>query len=440
MIMPNISIGSGFPDHLDKLTIDAKYIVVAKCTAGGHSDGQLSWVTLEVTKVIKAPKSDPSPKILRVKGMTSRANRFNFFIGKRFFVFIDANGRADRQGSVTMVEDNGKLSYTLSELICLAPNTDTVKELIEQVRSVLSGEYEKRLIKVIRNRNLKPSTRRKCAIAMARTFPSRAVKLLAFLIEDLCYVQLNDGSAMDICMALARLSPRETALLWFKLCRKQLPHPYVFYYDLTYIVGDKGIQIPKLQDHLSDVIAMYNAWNKTHSGETPAAYLLPIFAKNSCRSKEVQDIVMKTLSQDEVVHVAKVFSSIAILNFPESVPLFWNHLRRLKSKNYEGSNNIPHQFVSAVMVYKGGAGALAAAKASLLRKFPELKGNLSSEAPICMGSGWYFLTKKSRHGTHSIYFVARCHDKTSGPRKIWTYKYVPIRLIGQKQGWNRKKM
>ena len=350
-----------------------------------------------------------------------------------FFVFVDANGRADRQGSATLIEGDGRLSGNVFELICLSPNTTTVKEMITQVQSVLSGNYEKQLIKDIKNKKLKPAIRRQRAIAMVRTFPSKAVEPLKFLIEDLCYVRVDDGSCPDICMALARLSPKDTALLWLKLCRKKLPHPYVFYYELTNILGEKGIQIPGLKEHLSDIVAMYSRWHKAHPGETPAAYLLPVFAKNGCRSHEVRDIVMMTLSQDRIDHVTKVFPSIAVLNFPESVPLFWNHIKILKAKNFEYGNNIPHQFVPGVMVHKGGSGDLGAARMALFSKFPILRDNLSDTPPIALGSGWYFLTKKNAQGNRSICFVAWCHDSTSGPRKAWIYKHVPVQLIGQ--GW-----
>ena len=432
VLIPKNALGSGFPGHLDKYAIEAKYIVVAKCTDLVYEKDHLPSATLEIEQIIKAPKSDSSPTTLRVTGMTSSANRFSFIKGKRFFVFVGANGRADRRGSATMIEGE-RLSGNLFELICLTPDTDTVKELVEQVQSVLSGDYEERLIKEIKNRDLRPATRRQRAISMVRTFPSASVEPLKFLIEDLCYVRVDDGSCSDICMALARLSPKDTALLWLKLCRKKLPHPYVFYYELTNILGEKGIQIPGLKEHLSDVVAMYNTWHKAHPGETPAAYLLPVFAKNGCRSHEVRDIVMMTLSQDRIDHVTKVFPSIAVLNFPESVPLFWNHIKILKAKNFEYGNNIPHQFVPGVMVHKGGSGDLGAARMALFSKFPILRDNLSDTPPIALGSGWYLLTKKNAQGNRSICFVAWCHDSTSGPRKAWTYKHVPVQLIGQ--GW-----
>ena len=331
---------------------------------------------------------------------------------------------------------DGKIGkYDLFELFCLEPDTDTVKKLKKQVQFVLSGKYKKQLLQDIQNKELKFPDRRKSALSVERTYPEEATAPLISLIVELAHTNKVQGHDYNgLCEVLVRRFPNEAARVWLQLCKSdKLPeNSYVFHYVLTERIGRSRVTIAQFQKHLPAILKRYEKWKKHHSGETPAAYLLPIFANHNCRSDEVKAIVMNVLRQEKIAHVERILQSTAKLNFPESVPLFWKHHKKLKSANYKYSNNIPHPFVSGVMVNKGGSGKVTDAKDALYKAFASVKGNLSETPPIGMGSGWYFLTRKDAQGNQSIYFVARCHDNTSGPRQNWTYRYVPVMLIGQK--------
>lgn len=440
MLLPAIAWGSGRPGKLDEFALQSKYIVIAECKEAGR--GKKQWpleATLKVETVLKAPKDGPAPKTLKVFGVTSSANRFNFKKGGRFLVFVDSNMCATRQGSSITIEPNGTLgglSQTTNspgELVCLEKNTNTVEKLTKQIKRVLSGEYKAQLLDNIPNKKLSFPTRTASAVSLARLYPDEAVKPLVNYIRELCLAgDLQSQDYEGVCGALVRVSPQETAKLWLELCKNEkLPYPSLFYYTLTYAMANRNVLVPDIKKHLPSIMKRYKKWKTHDPGDSPAAYLLPLLARNGCRDDQVKAIVVEVLSLDKIDHVTRIMVSAATLNFPETVPLFWKQLKRLEASTYAYSSSIPHPFVVGVMVYKKGPGELKEARKALLRKFPEIEGRLSKDnSPINAGRGWYFLTQKNPGGNQVIYFVARCHDSTSGPREKWTYKFVPIRLIG----------
>ncbi len=142
-IVSTQTMACGFWGNLDEFCHKAEYIVIGECVEKKSS----LQAKLKIEKIFKAPKSDPNPKILNVKGAGATGSQFSFKKGKRYFAFIFKEGRCFLLGSHHEILKGNRFKYvfrnTTGMLICLEPNTDTLSKLVRQVELVLSGKYKK---------------------------------------------------------------------------------------------------------------------------------------------------------------------------------------------------------------------------------------------------------------------------------------------------------
>lgn len=312
---------SGSPGNLAEFCRRAEYIVVAECVDQVQSEAKL-----KVEIVHKAPQANPEPEFLDVKGMYSTATRFSFQKEKRYFAFVFKDGYCTSRGSHFEIAKDGSLSRFLAiDLICLERDTNTLNKLTQQVKRVLSGEYDKELIERIGNKELSYDARRRAAMALSKTNPEGAVELITTLLIEISREERVEGSSRDLYMKLLSLDPGRARDISLQI----LSNTDVFqlYSEASEVLSQPQCKIEDFQKCYPMLVKAADEWEKVnyHCGYT---YMLSVFVNNDCRLPEVKRMLLAKLSSPEMGYFDRI-SQVAIkLQFSESLPLFWNQIKK----------------------------------------------------------------------------------------------------------------
>lgn len=313
---------SGFRGYLDEFCRTAEYIVLAECVEVSGAEGYAG-ARLRVETAFKAPETDPEPEFLDVKGLTSTATRFHFRPGRRYFAFVFEDGRCDAQGSHIEVTEDGRLAAGANELIYLEDNTDTLDGLTRQVKRVLSGEYGNELIARIGNPELDYGTRRTDAMALARTNPQAAVEPTADLLLEISRQHHVDGSSRQVYMQLLALDPNRAKEISLEILSNL--DSSRLHFEAAEVLAQTHIE--DFQRHYAMLVRAADQWHENNPG-TAYAYMLPIFVNNNSRTDDVKRMLLIALSAPRVVYFDRVAQSAIRLQFPESLPLLWDQIKK----------------------------------------------------------------------------------------------------------------
>jgi hypothetical protein len=422
----SLAMGSGLPGHLDDFCARAEYIVVATCTAdhktvkadvGGGNVAAL----IEVEKVFKAPKSNPKPTKLKITGITTSASRFYYQKGKRYFVFVFKRGFADRQGCGTAIGKGGKLDegisgYHVGDLICLEKNTNTLGKLTAQVEFVLSGKYEKELLANVSDTRKSLKIRIESAKSLARYAPRNAIKPIGNLILELAAMKKEFGSLGSIFRLLLRLDPDTAA----KVSLESL------YQTQSGVLADTaaealsapGCKLRNFKEHYPKLIEIANKWKRNPDyAFMVVSSMLGVFSTNNARSEEVCKLLLGELTRDKNQHYDRLFFATVKLQFAETVPAFWDLLKKTPEKHRGNANAAVTRFCTACWKQpKGREHDEKKGRAIVISEFPKMKGRLADVAPVKLESGLLFLTKPNKDGGQTCVLAGWSVDKKS--RKI----------------------
>lgn len=343
---------SGSPGHLDEFCRLAEYIVIGECLDSVWT-GACS-AKLKVERVLKAPKTNPRPKFITVKGHTSSATRFNFRKGRRYIAFVFKDMTCDWQGSHLEIQDDGSFKrvrdYQTDELICIEKETDTLNKLVGQIQRVLWGLYEIELVLTILDTTASDQSRRDSAIALARTNPEHAIEPLKALLLSVSKKKRTNASFCDVYFTLFRLNADAAKELSLRIlsdtsCTK-------FFYDPARILAMPECKLDDIEKHYPMLVEAAQAWHEDNPSITHR-YMLLVFANNNCRKREVKEMLLQALSSADCEWPEDVAKATIQLQIPESVPLFWDLIKkwRLTSSLYSLDVFIAAQ-VGASKVYE----------------------------------------------------------------------------------------
>lgn len=327
---------SGSPGHLDEFCRLAEYIVIAECLDSVQTRTNSS-AKLKVERVLKAPKTNPRPKSITVKGHASFATPFSFQKGRRYIAFVFKDMKCDRQGSHFEIRKGGTFKhvsgYWTNNLICIEKETNTLDKLVPQIQRVLSGLYEMELVLTILDPDASDELRRDSAIALARTSPERAVEPLKALLLSVSKKKRTNGSFWDVYFKLFRLNADAVKELSLRIlsdtsCTR-------FYDNPARILAMPECKLDDIEKHYPMLVEAAQAWNEDNPS-IAYRYMLLVFANNNCRKREVKEMLLQALSSADCEWPEDVVKATIQLQIPESVPLLWDLIKkwRLTSSLY----------------------------------------------------------------------------------------------------------